>query len=273
MFSYTYSKLWGNYTGLTSSDQADGGGGRNSPNNSRSFDEPMFSWNAAGGSSSGLLPTDRPNTFKGYAYYELGWMKHFTTDIGIFQVAYQGSPLTSYMDVGNWFQGVLTGGGFPVDIVNRGKWVNVTQDPSTGAITFGTPYTRRTPWYTQTDLNFQQNYKITETKVLSFSATMVNLLNQRAVTQVEGNIDSGYSTANFIAPGGFTTGDGTVFYAAAFHPYDYAALANSAPTNPNCPTTKNPTGVCGPLTVSSAYGLPNRYQASRTIRLGLKFVF
>ena len=39
MFSYTYSRLYGNYTGLTSSDQADGGGGRtpNSPNNSRSL--------------------------------------------------------------------------------------------------------------------------------------------------------------------------------------------------------------------------------------------
>ena len=68
MFSYTYSKLRGNYTGLTSSDIADGNGGRNAPNNSRSFDEPMFSWNAQGGSSSGLLPTDRPNAFKGYAY-------------------------------------------------------------------------------------------------------------------------------------------------------------------------------------------------------------
>jgi len=90
-----YSRLWGNYTGLTSSDEADGGGGRNSPNNSRAFDEPMFSWNDNGGSSSGLLPTDRPNTFKGYVYYELGWLKSFSTDFGIFQVMYQGSPETS----------------------------------------------------------------------------------------------------------------------------------------------------------------------------------
>jgi len=93
------------------------------------------------------------------------------------------------------------------------------------------------------------------------------------VTSVEGNIDSGYSTANFIAPGGLTTGAGTPFYAATFHPYNYTALMNSAPTNINCPTTTNPTGVCGPLTVSSAYGQPNRYQIGRTIRLGLKFTF
>ena len=43
MLSYTWSNFRGNYTGLTSSDVADGNGGRNAPNNSRSFDEPFFS--------------------------------------------------------------------------------------------------------------------------------------------------------------------------------------------------------------------------------------
>jgi hypothetical protein len=269
MFSYTYSRLWGNYTGLTSSDQADGGGGRNAPNNSRSFDEPMFSWNANGSSSSGLLPTDRPNTFKGYVYYNLNWLRKFSTDFGIFQVMYQGSPLTSYLDVGNSFPSGLTGGAFPVDVVDRGKWVDVTQDPTTGLITVGSPVTKRTPWYNQTDFNFQQSYKIGESKGLSFSATFTNLLNQRSVTNIEGNIASGFSS-NFIAPGGFVTSDGTPFYAATFHPYDYVALMNGAPTSSTCPPAGS---ACGPLTVSSAYGQPNRYQASRTIRLGLRFTF
>jgi hypothetical protein len=262
MFSYTYSRLWGNYTGLTSSDQADGGGGRNAPNNSRSFDEPMFSWNANGSSSSGLLPTDRPNTFKGYTYYELSWLKNFATTFGIFQVLYQGSPLTSYLDVGNSFPSGLTGGAFPVDVVNRGKWVNVTQDPTTGAITVGSPYTKRTPWYNQTDFNFTQNYKIGETKVVSFSAIFTNLLNSRSVTQVEGNISSGFS-ANYIAPGGLITSAGTPFYAATFHPYDFAALMNASPSN----------ATGGPITVNGGYGQPNRFQASRAIRLGLRFTF
>jgi len=262
MFSYTYSRLWGNYTGLTSSDQADGGGGRNAPNNSRSFDEPMFSWNANGGSSSGLLPTDRPNTFKGYAYYDLGWLRKFSTEFGIFQVMYQGSPLSSYLDVGNSFPSLLSGGAFPVFIVDRGKWVDVTQNPTTGAITVGSPQTKRTPWYNQTDFNFTQNYKIGETKVLSFSAIFTNLLNERAVTQVEGNISSGFSS-NFIAPGGLQTSAGTPFYQATFHPYNFAALMNASPSN----------ATGGPITVNSGYGLPNRYQASRSIRLGLRFTF
>jgi hypothetical protein len=281
MFSYTYSRLWGNYTGLTSSDQADGGGGRNAPNNGRAFDEPFFSWNANGGSSSGLLPTDRPSTFKGYAYYDLGWMRHFTTQLGIFQVLYQGSPLSSYLDAGfsfpSGFNVPNVGGGFPVDVVNRGKWVNVTQDPNTGAITVGSPFTRRTPWYNQTDFNLTQNYKISESKTVGFSATIINLLNERAVTQLQGNISSGFNSNDInigtCGPRACKLSDGIPFYIAAFQPYNFAAALNSAPTSVSCPTTQNPGGVCGPLTVTSGYGQPNRYQAGRAIRLGVRFTF
>ncbi|MGA2300929.1 MAG: TonB-dependent receptor [Candidatus Acidiferrum sp.] len=267
MVSYTYSRLYGNYTGLTSSDQADGGGGRNSPNNSRAFDEPYFSWSANGTPSTGLLPTDRPNTFKGYVYYELGWLKSLTTDFGIFQVMYQGSPETSFMDVGNAFPGA-----FPVDVVGRGKWMNVTQDPTTGLITVGNGVTQRTPWYNQTDFNLQQAYRISEKKTLSFSATLTNLFNERSVTSVDEQVDS-VQNYNFVAPGGYTSSAGTPFYAAAIHPYNLTTLMNSALTSPNCPTTSNPTGVCGPETVNSAYGQPNRWQAGRTIKLGVRFQF
>lgn len=270
MFSYTWSRLWGNYAGLTSSMQEDAGGGRNSPNNSRAFDEPFFSWDSYGQSSSGLLPTDRPNTFKGYVYYEIPWFRKLTTDLGIFQVLYQGSPETSFMDVGN--AGplyLLDGGGYSTDVVGRGQWVNVAQNPETGLITFGAPYLKRTPWYIQTDFNFQQNYKVSESKMLSFSATMQNLFNQRAVTAVNESIDSGFNF-NYIAPNGFNSGAGTPFYQATFQPYNFAALANAAYTSPLCSPTH--TG-CGPLTVGSGYGLPNRYQIGRTIRLQVKFSF
>jgi hypothetical protein len=259
MFSYTWSRLWGNYAGLTSSFQGDGGGGRNAPNNSRAFDEPFFSWNANGGSSSGLLPTDRPNTFKGYAYYELGWLHKFTTTFGIFQVLYQGTPETSYVDVGFAFPG-----GFPTYPNNIDKFVNITQDPTTGLITIGAPHTQRTPWYNQTDFNVTQDFKIGESKVLSFSGIITNLLNERSVTAIGEQFDTN-TAQNFLAPGGNTLFNGTAFYSAAFHPYDVAALANASPSNT---VSGN-----GPITVNSQYGQPNRYQAGRTIRLGLKFRF
>jgi|HubBroStandDraft_6_1064221.scaffolds.fasta_scaffold01077_3 hypothetical protein len=269
MFSYTWSRLWGNYSGLTSSMQEDGGGGRNAPNNSRAFDEPMFSWTANGTSNAGLLPTDRPNTFKGYVYYEIPWMRRMTTDLGIFQVLYQGSPETSFMDVGSAFPlFLLAGGGYSTNIVGRGNWVDVTQDPTTGAISFGPPHLQRTPWFVQTDFNFQQNYKVSESKTLSFSATMQNLFNERSVTAVNETIDSGFNF-NFIGPNGLSLAAGTPFYQSIFQPYNYAALANAAYSNSGCSAGHG----CGPLTVSSGYGLPNRYQLGRTIRLQVKFTF
>lgn len=254
MFSYTYSHFRGNYTGLTSSDVADGGGGRNSPNNSRSFDEPYFSWNANGGSSSGLLPTDRPNALKGYAYYDLPWLRRFTTDFGVFQSAYSGSPLTSYLDVGYAFPGA-----FPTDIVNRGKWIDVHQDPTTGAITTSAPYTKRTPAYLDTDFNLKQTIKIGETKALAFDATFTNVLNQHSVTSYGQQIDSGYAT-NFTLPGGTFIGDGPAFYAAAMTPYNYLADMNAGNNG-------------GPITVNSQYNKPYLYQLSRNIRLALHFTF
>ena len=269
MFSYTWSRLWGNYSGLTSSMQEDGGGGRNAPNNSRAFDEPQFSWSANGKPNSGLLPTDRPNTFKGYIYYDIPWLRKMTTDLGIFQVLYQGTPETSFMDVGN--AGplyLLAGGGYSTNIVGRGNWVDVSQDPTTGVITFGPPHLQRTPWYVQTDFNVLQNYKVSESKVVSFSATIQNLFNQRSVTAVNETIDSGFNF-NYIGPNGLNTSAGTPFYDAIFHPYNYAALANSAFTNTGCAAGAG----CGPLTVSSGHGLPNRYQLGRAIRLQVRFTF
>ncbi len=267
MASYTYSHFRGNYTGLTSSDISDGqAGGRSSPNNSRAFDEPYFSYNSFGGSSSGLLPTDRPNTFKGYAYYQLGEGSHASTNFGIFQYLYSGSPITSYLDVG------AGNGAWAVQAWDRGKWVDVTQDATTGFITIGSPRTRRTPWYTQSDFNIEQNYKLTEDKVLTFSATFTNLLNQRAVTAYYAditslNVGNQYIALTSPAPAScvFGTqcyiGDNLPFYGAAEAPYNVQDQLNNFKNR----------GVSAAL--SSQYGQPAYYQLSRNIRLGVKFTF
>jgi Carboxypeptidase regulatory-like domain len=259
MFSYTYSHFRGNYTGLTSSDLADGNtGGRNAPNNSRSFDETYFQFNSHGGSSSGVLPTDRPNTFKGYAYYDYKWLRKFTTDVGIFQTAYQGSPVSSYVDVGLGFNA------FPVYPENRGMWQDLSQDPTTGVVSaVGNPYARRTPWYTQSDLNFKQTYALTESKALSFDATFANLLNQRAVTAFTESVGSEYGAVNpnSVLPNGYAIGGGTGYsagqaYSAFEHPYDWKTLLNT-----------------DGLTINSQYGKPFLFQAARNVRLAVHFTF
>ena len=214
MFSYTWSRLWGNYTGLTTTDQVDGGTtGRNSPDTTRAFDEPFYYFTYQGKSNSGPLPTDRPSALKGNVYYSLPW-KGMTSTIGIFQVAYQGSPVTSYADIG------YGNGADPVEatwVFGRGNWVNATADPTTGAATFSSPYTRRTPWYTQTDLNVSHAFKVNknnEHQVLTFNATLTNLLNQHAVTSYWGSLDSSFYPSGTY-PGGNFILNGGAFYQAA----------------------------------------------------------
>jgi len=259
MFSYTYSRLWGNYSGLTSTDFGDAFGGRNSPNNSRAFDEPFFQWGDNGQSSSGLLPTDRPHAFKGYGYYELNEGKHNATDFGVFAYLYSGSPETAIVDVGFAFPG-----GFPTDVVGRGKWADISQNPTTGAVTVGSPVTRRTPWFTQSDLSVSHIYKFGEAKAITFTVTSSNIFNKKAVTAIYENVDSIFASS-FIAPGGKTLFDGAAGYAAFESPYNLASLLNNAPTNP--------TAAGGPLTVNSQYGKPFLFQLPRNIRLGLRFTF
>jgi hypothetical protein len=254
MFSYTWSSLWGNYTGLTTTDQIDGGAtGRNSPDTTRSFDEPFYYFGANGKSNDGPLPTDRPNVFKGNVYYNLPW-KGMTTTIGLFQAAYSGTPLSSFTDVG------LGCCEEPIEatyIFGRGKWVNVTQDPTTGAMTFGNPYNRRTPWYTQTDLNLAHAIKVNknnEHEVLTFQGTLTNLLNQHSpVSYWEGFNSNNFDNA-LLQYQIFT---GAAFYQTVESGYNPTALA----------------GAGSGMIKMSQYGTPNIWQLSRNIRLGVSFNF
>jgi len=268
-FSYTWSSLWGNYTGLTTTDQVDGGvTGRNSPDTTRAFDEPFYYFGANGKSNDGPLPTDRPNVFKGYAYYTLPWTGKFngnTTTLGLFQVGYQGSPVSSFADVG------LANNITPFESVylfGRGKWVNATTDPVTNSVHFGSVYNRRTPWFTQTDFNLQHAIKVNknnEHQVLSFSANFINLLNQRSVTAYWGGFNSN-NLQSFLTPlgacsaGGATAGcslfNGAAFYQAAETGYDPQAAATA-----------------NKVILNSHYGSPNLWQPSRNIRLGAQFTF
>lgn len=281
MFSYTYSRLRGNYTGLTSSDVSDGQlGGRSSPNNSRAFDEPYFQYNSFGGSSSGLLPTDRPNTFKGYGYYEFSWLKKFATDFGLFQYLYSGTPMSSYLDTG-------AGSGFyAVYAWNRGKWVDASQDPTTGVVSISAPRTQRTPWYMQTDFSVEQKFKITESKTLSFVVNATNLFNQRSVTAFNADITSWDNSAatqyltlpttssSAVCTRGTATdpqcyiANGSYFYSAAMQSYNVQALMNDRRGSCGSATTG-----CISTAVNSSYGKPLYFQLSRNIRLGLKFTF
>ncbi|MGA8438558.1 MAG: TonB-dependent receptor [Candidatus Sulfotelmatobacter sp.] len=261
MFSYSWSRLWGNYAGLTTTDQVDGGAtGRNAPDITRSFDEPFFYFNYKGQSASGPLPTDRPNTLKGFVYYTLPWkgdLRNNATTFGLFQVAYQGSPMSSYADLGA--ANPNPGSPYPYEaayLFGRGNWVNATADPTTGAVAIGNPYARRTPWYTQTDFNFQHAIKVNknnEHQMLSFNATLTNLLNQHAVTSYWESLDTDFTATPLFKNQIY---GGAKFYQTVEEGYS----PQQQITNAN-------------MILNSLYGRPNLWQLARNIRLGAAFTW
>jgi hypothetical protein len=255
MFAYTWSSLRGNYTGLTTTDQTDGGlTGRNSPDTTRAFDEPYYYFGANGKSNNGPLPTDRPNTFKGYAYYQLPWLsKKMTTTFGLFQTAYQGSPVSSFMDVG------LGCCGQPIEALypfGRGKYVNLTTDAAGNITGIGNPTDRRTSWFTQSDFSLSHEIKVNhdnEAQVVGFEVNVMNLFNQHAVTAYYGGINSIFQGGG-VNPNGVTIFDGANAYKQFETGYD--VLPNLA-------------GVGK----SSWYGQPTRYQLARSLRFTLRYNF
>jgi hypothetical protein len=127
--------------------------------------------------------------------------------------------------------------------------------PSDWRSTVNSVSARRTPWFIQSDFNLSQNFKVSETKRISFSATFTNLFNQRAVTAYNEQIDSG-QFATFLTPGGLPFYFGGPAYSLYEHPYDWKSLLNM-----------------DGITLNSQYGKPYLYQLSRNIRLGLRFTF
>ena len=96
---------------------------------------------------------------------------------------------------------------------------------------------------------------MSEAKVISFSATFTNLLNQHAVTAYNEQIDSG-QFATYLTPGGLPFYYGGEAYSLYEHPYDWKSLLNT-----------------NAVALNSQYGKPYLFQLTRDIRLALKFTF
>jgi hypothetical protein len=142
---YTWSRLWGNYSGLSQSDE----NGRTSPNVGRGYDYPIMMFTGAGDPSYGVLATDRPNQFKAQFIYQLP----MGTSFGLNEYVASGVPVTREA-------AVLPTSNYPVQYLGRG---------SDG----------RTPVLSQTDLYVQHNFNIGGGRALQLNATVLNLFNQR----------------------------------------------------------------------------------------------
>jgi outer membrane receptor protein involved in Fe transport len=256
--SYTYSRLRGNYSGLTDTDPTDGNGGRHSPNNGRAFDLPTMTYLPSGKIDDGPLATDRPHTAKIFGSYRLPWLGQETV-FGVSQAFYEGSPISSCLPVVGtssacqWAEG-------------RGNLALLSRDPATGNIVQnGVVNDARTPPYLQTDFQITHEIKVSkahENYRLKFGANAYNLFNQRAPTAYYQFV----IPTNLINPSRAPrfSGDPGTDWGMVMNGYNYTDALNGAGAF---------AGKQSPLTLASRYGLPQVFQTARQIRLEARFTF
>ncbi|MCS7041810.1 MAG: TonB-dependent receptor [Bryobacteraceae bacterium] len=150
--SYTWSRSYGNYSGLASSDE----NGRTSPNVNRYFDLPWIGYTQTGVPAMGRLATDRPHTFKFFGGYNLK-SKLGQTTFAPNILLYSGTPLTTEANVIS----------------------------STPAFPFGRGDMGRTPVFYNFDFNLMHDFmpfSARESMKFRFEFTVFNLFNSSIVT-------------------------------------------------------------------------------------------
>ena len=143
--SYLYSRIYGNYSGLTSSDENN----RNSPSVNRFFDGQYNSFNASGDPVFGRLQTDRPHLFELQGTYDLPW----GTGLGLYWIGQSGTPQQTQMSEK----------GIPFFPYGRGEL-------------------GRTPMLTQTDFLVQHVVRIGSQR-FTVGLNILNLFDQSIVTR------------------------------------------------------------------------------------------
>ena len=165
--SYTLSRLYGNYSGLASSDED----GRTSPNVNRFFDHIENTFDRSGNPVLGRLGTDRPHQFKAQVIYQT----NFNMTLGVNQRVQSGIPISEEGNVG------ATVPFFPFGRNNLG----------------------RTPVLSQTDLSLNQSVRLAGTE-FQVGVTVLNLFDQDTVTRRYNNRMVGnlpLTTQEFFAGG------------------------------------------------------------------------
>lgn len=150
--SYIYSRLWGNYSGLASSDED----GRNSPNVNRYYDMPWVGVMQNGKYAYGDLATDRPHTFKLFGGYTLRSKAGETTFAPVVSL-FSGIPITT-----------------EANLVS-----------STPAFPFGRGDLGRTPTYFNSDVSVMHDFmpfKSRESMRVRLQLQLFNLFNSTTAT-------------------------------------------------------------------------------------------
>jgi hypothetical protein len=231
--SYTWSRLFGNYSGLASSDEL----GRTSPNVNRFFDLPMLGYDAQGRPDNGLLGTDRPHVFKAYGGYSWSWDGRGvnTTSFSAFTTIQSGTPLTTVYDL----FGVTT------------------------SILYGRGDLGRTAMFTETDFSVSHKYKFGRDNSWTFEpfVEIRNLFDERNETGRQRAISGSNITDLQLRAAGCVA---CVDELATFN-----VLLNGGGIQQFVLTHFQN----NPLTTENTYDQPNSFQGGRDVRFGFRFRF
>ncbi len=145
--NYTFSRLYGNYSGLASSDED----GRTSPNVNRFFDHIENTFDRNGNLVYGPLGTERPHQIKAQVMYRLPT----NTMLSLNQFAGSGIPFS---------EEAMVGTGIPFFPYGRGNG-------------------KRTDFLTRSDIGIFQDFRLGSGVNLQLGAIILNAFDQKAVTR------------------------------------------------------------------------------------------
>lgn len=237
--NYTYSRLYGNYSGLASSDEINAPTGRLAPGTTRAFDLPFIGFTATGDPDNGRLETDRPHVFNAYGAYVFDWMgsKTSSTEISAFQTVTSGTPQTSRI----FLVSTVT----PAIFLKRGDL-------------------GRSPVFSQTDLGVTHRYRFGKDDRFTIAADLnvLNLFDQDTVTGVftVQNLSTSVITATNL--NGVTSRNDATFVNA----YTSGALLSRI----NTYLDGNATNL---NRRDARYKQPNTFQGPRAVRFGFRLLF
>ncbi len=235
--SYTWSRLFGNYSGLASSDEF----GRSSPNVNRFFDLPMLGFNANGDPDDGRLATDRPHVVKAYGGYTFNWgsTSNNATTLSAFTTFQSGTPITT-------------------------TYITYAVD---SAILFGRGDLGRTSMFTETDFAVSHRYRFGRDSKYSLEPfiNITNLFDEdNELTRQNRISNTDIRAAQLFANGcAGCTGEAAVFQEI----FNGGGITNAILAFLANPTTSAAAGR------RNDYGLANGFQAPRQVRFGARFFF
>lgn len=239
-FSYTWSRLYGNYSGIGSSDEIltpttglswataqQPGGSIAHPARYASLgwdlDEVLFD-SKGHFDTQGLLSTDRPHVFKWNGGYRFNRGRIGAVDVGAFFVLSSGTPLSTRV---NTTQNV------PVFVNGRGDM-------------------GRTPTLSTTDVQVAHSVSLTESQTLRVEFNVLNAFNQKTSRHRFDNLNRGLGTAvgsSAINLSGVDLRSG----------YDYDTLIRATPDGDNA--------------FDPRYGQDDLFNEGLSARLGVKWSF